>query len=82
MCQVMNAREKKIQLDDCTKLTDHLLVVLPKLLSKVFIPFKCNRQYISQHSDLRAAQLDSGLYVMIRCCCFCSFQVVVTLLPP
>ncbi|XP_028447448.1 cohesin subunit SA-2 isoform X4 [Perca flavescens] len=32
--KVMNAREKKIQLDDCTKLTDHLLVVLPKLLSK------------------------------------------------
>ncbi|XP_037645354.1 cohesin subunit SA-2 isoform X1 [Sebastes umbrosus] len=32
--KVMNAREKKIQTDDCTKLTDHLLVVLPKLLSK------------------------------------------------
>lgn len=32
--RVMNAREKKIQIDDCTKLTDHLLVVLPKLLCK------------------------------------------------
>lgn len=32
--KVMSAREKKIQIDDCTKLTDHLLVVLPKLLSK------------------------------------------------
>lgn len=34
----MNAREKKILIDDCTKLTDHLLTVLPKLLSKVLIP--------------------------------------------
>ncbi|KAK9538177.1 hypothetical protein VZT92_005729 [Zoarces viviparus] len=32
--KVMSAREKKIQIDDCTKLTGHLLVVLPKLLSK------------------------------------------------
>ncbi|XP_059198613.1 cohesin subunit SA-2 [Centropristis striata] len=32
--KVMNAREKKVQVDDCTKLTDHLLLVLPKLLSK------------------------------------------------
>lgn len=38
MFQVMSAREKKIQIDDCTKLTEHLLVVIPKLLSKVFIP--------------------------------------------
>lgn len=34
----MNAREKKIQIDDCNKLTEHLIVVLPKLLNKVFIP--------------------------------------------
>ncbi|XP_063743447.1 cohesin subunit SA-2 isoform X2 [Eleginops maclovinus] len=32
--KVMNAKEKKIQHDDCSKLTDHFLVVLPKLLSK------------------------------------------------
>lgn len=32
--KVMNAREKKIQTDDCLKLTEHLLTVLPKLLSK------------------------------------------------
>lgn len=36
--QVMSARDKKIQNDDCLKLTEHLLTVLPKLLSKVFIP--------------------------------------------
>uniref|UniRef100_A0A3Q3N2W7 Cohesin subunit SA n=1 Tax=Labrus bergylta TaxID=56723 RepID=A0A3Q3N2W7_9LABR len=27
--KVMSAREKKIQIDDCTKLTEHLIVVLP-----------------------------------------------------
>ncbi|XP_027146652.1 cohesin subunit SA-2 isoform X2 [Larimichthys crocea] len=32
--KVMSAREKKLLLDDCTKLTEHLLTVLPKLLSK------------------------------------------------
>lgn len=33
--QVMSARDKKLQTDDCTKLTHHLLIMLPKLLSKV-----------------------------------------------
>ncbi|XP_035030601.2 cohesin subunit SA-2 isoform X1 [Hippoglossus stenolepis] len=32
--KALNAREKKIQIDDCTKLTEHLLTVLPKLLNK------------------------------------------------
>ncbi|XP_056245150.1 cohesin subunit SA-2 [Seriola aureovittata] len=32
--KAMSAREKKIQSDDCVKLTEHFLVVLPKLLSK------------------------------------------------
>ncbi|XP_034417689.1 cohesin subunit SA-2 isoform X2 [Cyclopterus lumpus] len=32
--KVMSAREKKVQMEDCTKLTAHLLVVLPQLLSK------------------------------------------------
>ncbi|XP_023144628.2 cohesin subunit SA-2 isoform X2 [Amphiprion ocellaris] len=32
--KVMNTREKKIQTDDCLKLTEHLLMVLPRLLSK------------------------------------------------
>uniref|UniRef100_UPI0037E7FB19 cohesin subunit SA-2 n=1 Tax=Semicossyphus pulcher TaxID=241346 RepID=UPI0037E7FB19 len=32
--KVLSAREKKIQIDDSTKLTEHLIVVLPKLLSK------------------------------------------------
>lgn len=33
----MSAREKKILVDDSAKLTEHLLTVLPKLLTKVFI---------------------------------------------
>ncbi|KAK5920734.1 hypothetical protein CgunFtcFv8_024512 [Champsocephalus gunnari] len=32
--KVTNAKERKIQNDDCTKLTDHFLVALPQLLSK------------------------------------------------
>ncbi|XP_026233171.1 cohesin subunit SA-2 isoform X2 [Anabas testudineus] len=32
--KVMSAREKKFQIDDCNKLTEHLIVVLPKLLTK------------------------------------------------
>ncbi|XP_071782421.2 cohesin subunit SA-2 [Centroberyx gerrardi] len=32
--KVMSAREKKTQVDDCTKLTEHFFTVLPKLLSK------------------------------------------------
>ncbi|XP_041663582.1 cohesin subunit SA-2 [Cheilinus undulatus] len=32
--KVMSAREKKVQIEDCTKLTEHLIVVLPTLLSK------------------------------------------------
>lgn len=31
----MSTRDKKLQTDDCTKLTHHLLITLPKLLSKV-----------------------------------------------
>ncbi|KAM3607691.1 uncharacterized protein V6R79_011826 [Siganus canaliculatus] len=32
--KVMSSREKKLMIDDCTKLTEHLLTALPKLLSK------------------------------------------------
>ncbi|XP_075887185.1 cohesin subunit SA-2 isoform X2 [Nelusetta ayraudi] len=32
--KVISAREKKVLTDDCTKLTEHLVTVLPKLLSK------------------------------------------------
>ncbi|KAM9709739.1 cohesin subunit SA-2 isoform 2-T2 [Menidia menidia] len=36
--KVMNVREKKNQIDECLRITDHFLVVLPKLLSK----FSCS----------------------------------------
>uniref|UniRef100_A0A8C9X0E7 Cohesin subunit SA n=1 Tax=Sander lucioperca TaxID=283035 RepID=A0A8C9X0E7_SANLU len=68
--KVMNAREKKTQLDDCTKLTDHLLVVLPKLLSKVFIPRSCDivaslmkipQYFLSECPEADNTQAVSGL---------------------
>uniref|UniRef100_A0A8C2A8N0 Cohesin subunit SA n=1 Tax=Cyprinus carpio TaxID=7962 RepID=A0A8C2A8N0_CYPCA len=33
--KVINTKEKKLQIDDCTKLTEHFIKVLPELLSKV-----------------------------------------------
>ncbi|KAM6985039.1 cohesin subunit SA-2 [Aplochiton taeniatus] len=36
--RVISAREKKSQVDDCVKLTEHFLMVLPKLLSKFSQP--------------------------------------------
>ncbi|NXX75053.1 STAG2 protein, partial [Urocolius indicus] len=32
--KILSAREKKIQLEDCTKITKHFIVVLPQLLAK------------------------------------------------
>ncbi|XP_054887525.1 cohesin subunit SA-2 [Poeciliopsis prolifica] len=41
--KIMSNREKKIQADDCLKLTDHLFSVLPKLLSK----FSCSEDTVA-----------------------------------
>uniref|UniRef100_A0A3B4YMI1 Cohesin subunit SA n=1 Tax=Seriola lalandi dorsalis TaxID=1841481 RepID=A0A3B4YMI1_SERLL len=46
--KAMSAREKKIQSDDCVKLTEHFLVVLPKLLSKVFIPHTVGSHLVAE----------------------------------
>lgn len=43
----MSARDKKLQTDDCTKLTHHLLIMLPKLLSKVIYLLSCSRCYFN-----------------------------------
>ncbi|XP_029314249.1 cohesin subunit SA-2 isoform X2 [Cottoperca gobio] len=66
--KVMNAREKKIQIDDCTKLTDHLLVVLPKLLSKfsgtcdiVASLMKIPQYFLSECPEADNTQAVSGL---------------------
>uniref|UniRef100_A0A3P8RZM9 Cohesin subunit SA n=1 Tax=Amphiprion percula TaxID=161767 RepID=A0A3P8RZM9_AMPPE len=47
--KVMNAREKKIQTDDCLKLTEHLLTVLPRLLSKVSYDIVASLMRIPQY---------------------------------
>ncbi|XP_040912788.1 cohesin subunit SA-2 isoform X2 [Toxotes jaculatrix] len=54
--KVMNAREKKTQIDDCAKLTEHLLVVLPKLLSK-----------FSSSSDIVASLMRIPQYFLPEC---------------
>lgn len=59
MFQVMSAREKKLQTDDCTRLTEHLLMVLPQLLSKVFIP------HITVNTSVSQISVISGNHVMI-----------------
>lgn len=66
----MSAREKKILVDDSAKLTEHLLTVLPKLLTKVFISHIRVHVWASlilyeEHSELCAAQLDSEHCIMI-----------------
>lgn len=33
--QILSVKEKKIQLEDCTKITEHFIMVLPQLLAKV-----------------------------------------------
>uniref|UniRef100_A0A7N8WRS6 Cohesin subunit SA n=1 Tax=Mastacembelus armatus TaxID=205130 RepID=A0A7N8WRS6_9TELE len=70
--KVMSAKEKKIQIDDCTKLTEHLLLVLPKLITKVFIPHRIftlfcikNVQVFVLHSQILAVlDLHSGPAVL------------------
>uniref|UniRef100_A0A3Q1CT02 Cohesin subunit SA n=1 Tax=Amphiprion ocellaris TaxID=80972 RepID=A0A3Q1CT02_AMPOC len=47
--KVMNTREKKIQTDDCLKLTEHLLMVLPRLLSKVSYDIVASLMRIPQY---------------------------------
>uniref|UniRef100_A0A7N8XB84 Cohesin subunit SA n=1 Tax=Mastacembelus armatus TaxID=205130 RepID=A0A7N8XB84_9TELE len=61
--KVMSAKEKKIQIDDCTKLTEHLLLVLPKLITKVFIPHRiftlfCIKNVVSSLLAQMGAVLD------------------------
>uniref|UniRef100_A0A803SR30 Cohesin subunit SA n=1 Tax=Anolis carolinensis TaxID=28377 RepID=A0A803SR30_ANOCA len=41
--KVLSAKEKKIQVEDCTKITEHFIVVLPQLLAKVSSSCFCRR---------------------------------------
>ncbi|XP_028992474.1 cohesin subunit SA-2 [Betta splendens] len=54
--KVLNAREKKTQMDDCNKLTEHLIVVLPKLLNK-----------FSGNSDVAASLMKIPQYFIPEC---------------
>lgn len=81
--QVLSAREKKVQTDDCTKLTEHFLMVLPKLLVKVFTHyihciFLWNISITVQQSPMLCqwfVPFDDAIFLG-------SFQVAVTSLPP
>ncbi|XP_044073154.1 cohesin subunit SA-2 isoform X1 [Siniperca chuatsi] len=70
--KVMSAREKKIQTDDCTKLTEHLLVVLPKLLSKfssscdvVASLMKIPQYFLPECPEAENTQSISGLMAVV-----------------
>ncbi|XP_068428876.1 cohesin subunit SA-2 isoform X2 [Clinocottus analis] len=66
--KVMSSREKKVQVDDCTKLTAHLLVVLPQLLSKfsgscdtVASLMKIPQYFLPECHEAGSTQAASGL---------------------
>lgn len=40
--QVLTAKERKTQIDDRNKLTEHFIIALPMLLSKVYFSMKIN----------------------------------------
>ncbi|XP_067401809.1 cohesin subunit SA-2-like isoform X2 [Emydura macquarii macquarii] len=52
--KILSAKEKKIQLEDCTKITEHFIVVLPQLLAKYSADTEkvANLLQIPQYYDL------------------------------
>uniref|UniRef100_A0A8C4VMC2 Cohesin subunit SA n=1 Tax=Gopherus evgoodei TaxID=1825980 RepID=A0A8C4VMC2_9SAUR len=52
--KMLSAKEKKIQLEDCTKITEHFIVVLPQLLAKYSADAEkvANLLQIPQYYDL------------------------------
>uniref|UniRef100_A0A8C3RZX0 Cohesin subunit SA n=1 Tax=Chelydra serpentina TaxID=8475 RepID=A0A8C3RZX0_CHESE len=52
--KILSAKEKKIQLEDCTKITEHFIVVLPQLLAKYSADAEkvANLLQIPQYYDL------------------------------
>ncbi|XP_029936058.1 cohesin subunit SA-2 [Myripristis murdjan] len=63
--KVLSAREKKTQIDDSTKLTEHFIVVLPKLLSK-----------FSRSWDMAASLMKIPQYFLAECPAVEGTQVV------
>ncbi|XP_071335920.1 cohesin subunit SA-2 isoform X2 [Trachinotus anak] len=67
--KAMSAKEKKIQTDDCAKFTEHLLCVLPQLLSK-----------FSSSQDTVASLMRIPQYFLPECCEAENTQAVSSLL--
>uniref|UniRef100_A0A8C9WE29 Cohesin subunit SA n=1 Tax=Scleropages formosus TaxID=113540 RepID=A0A8C9WE29_SCLFO len=74
--KVVSAKERKAQLDDCVRLTQHFVAVLPELLSKVVnggafsvhaqllgdcCPFRCSCVSLPQHLEALLAQMDATI---------------------
>ncbi|XP_034971500.1 cohesin subunit SA-2 isoform X2 [Zootoca vivipara] len=69
--RILSAREKNIQVEDCTRITEHFIVVLPQLLAKYSVDAEkvTNLLHIPQYFDLElcsAEVLDKHLDTFLR----------------
>ncbi|XP_043393666.1 cohesin subunit SA-2 isoform X6 [Chelonia mydas] len=69
--KILSAKEKKIQLEDCTKITEHFIVVLPQLLAKYSADAEkvANLLQIPQYYDLdvySTGRLEKHLDALLR----------------
>uniref|UniRef100_A0A803T3T5 SCD domain-containing protein n=1 Tax=Anolis carolinensis TaxID=28377 RepID=A0A803T3T5_ANOCA len=69
--KVLSAKEKKIQVEDCTKITEHFIVVLPQLLAKYSTDAEkvTNLLQIPQYFDLElysTGPLDKHLDTLLK----------------
>ncbi|KAH0624655.1 hypothetical protein JD844_032328 [Phrynosoma platyrhinos] len=69
--KVLSAKEKKVQMEDCTKITEHFIVVLPQLLAKYSTSAEkvTNLLQIPQYFDLElynTGPLDKHLDTLLR----------------
>ncbi|XP_015743402.1 cohesin subunit SA-2-like [Python bivittatus] len=60
--KILSTKEKKIQMEDCAKMTEHFIVVLPQLLAKYSLDAEkvTNLLQISQYFDLE--RYSTGLF--------------------
>ncbi|NWW06711.1 STAG2 protein, partial [Oreocharis arfaki] len=69
--KILSVKEKKIQLEDCTKITEHFIMVLPQLLAKYSTDAQkvANLLQIPQYYDLdvyRTGHLEKHLDALLR----------------
>ncbi|KAM9388296.1 cohesin subunit SA-2-like [Phaethornis superciliosus] len=69
--KILSAKEKKIQLEDCTRITEHFIIVLPQLLAKYSAdaPKVANLLQIPQYYDLdvySTGHLEKHLDALLR----------------